>query len=466
MLEDLNADSVEEGDRKFLELTRKLWTELAVHENPDQDARTCLGLLELAGIDTSQYKTAPQKKMREMIKSGLAMDFGDEHGVVAEEGGKLIVIDHHGKKSDRTTSASRFVYEMLVEMGLMQREEYLDKFIEFTTVCDNMRFSPEEMERVYQNYSKNLYGLAYRMKPDDVLELFKNGADPMADLPEDYLKSHQYYNLASKSEESLFDLSNQMENKMKKGEMELDRLEKVKNDQERTPENIRKNDFVVDTGEDRFGKIFIDTRKNAGKDKYFNRIDGANHSEQLAVFRRGYGGYLVWSPEQDSFVLFTKRKMDEEFLPGGLSQGFNMRGHMWMKPRDKEGEPKVKLTVTLEEIFSKLSGKDDFEGKEKLKKIIAIDAGAKEILKLMYEKTLTEGEIRRIAKKVGVRSSGDMIKNIASQLATNKKYKKIDEIFRDKKRLIASTDRSNPKEIERILIETLLEYQENSKVAK
>jgi hypothetical protein len=363
------------------------------------------------------------------------MDTSMKHGVIAEEGGKRLIIDHHGKESDRNTSATKFVYETLVEMGLLKKEKYLDQFVEFVTKCDNKNFTMDETKQVLKNYSKNPYGLSNRMKAEDILELFKQGVDPMEYLSDDYLKSHEYFNPQNGGRyESLTKLVEFMEKQMRSGKVGLDNLEKA--------------GFIVDTGADRFGKILIDTKKNPGKDRYFPIVDGENQSNQLEVFLKGYGGYLIWSPIENNFALYTQRKMDDKSLPGGFSQGFNMRGNMWMKGNDP-----AELTITLEEIFSKLSGKS-FKPEARLKKALSVDTASKEILALIDENKLTEDEIKKITREKGI-SFKDLVYGVIANRA------KIGGEYGKKKKTLSAADQKNPREIERIVAEVLLEQQKN-----
>lgn len=436
--EDLNAATMEDRDKKFLELTRKLWTELTVHEKPDLDANSCLKLMELAGIkvDMSKVNLVPKGKTAD---SGIIMDTSEKHGVISEEDGKRLIIDHHGKESGRDTSAAKFVYEALVEMGLLKKEKHLDDFVAFVTKCDNKSFAPDEMKKVLENYSKNLYGLSYRMRTEDILELFKQGVDPMKDLSDDYLRSHEYFNPQNGGKyEPLIELVGFMEKQMKSGKVAL--------------ENVEKAGFIVDTGMNRFGKILIDTSKNPQNGRYFPRIDGENQSNQLGVFLKGYGGYLIWSQNRNSFVLYTDKKMDSESIPGGFSQGKNMRGHMLISG-DGNTEP-VKPEF-LQEILAKLSGKADFKIEGKLKKALNIDMAGKEVLGLIDENKLTEEEMRRIMKEKDV-SVNDLMYDIMPQ-----RYRaNMSSEFSKKKKALSAADQRNSQKIEQIALEILLKYQE------
>lgn len=419
-----SLDGVSERERndKFLELTRKLWTELTVHGyekyNPDtetwkviresdQDAYACLKLLELAGIKVD-FDKVKFVEPGETAESGVIMDTSKKHGVISEEDGKRLIFDHHASESDRNTSSAKFVYETLIEMGLIERKEYLDNFVEFITKCDNLNFPESEMDEIYANYAKNLYGLHHKMKIDTVLELFKKGIDPKNPIPDDLLSNLNYYNAKDRKNEPLMLFSKSYENKMKLGESAIGKLEK--------------DGFVVDTGDDRFGKILIDTKKNVEKGKWFPKVDGENKSNQLAAFLKGYGAYLLWSPKENSFVLYTRRKMDEDSFPGGLRQGFNMRGNMWIK-RQKDPE---NLKINLEEIFSKLSGKD-FKIEGKLKRALNADKGAKDMLSLFDEKKLTKDVLFDTANKLEVPLGMILFEMLKQRQAINKIYQKREE---------------------------------------
>ena len=432
---DLNADSPEDRDRVFAELTRKLWTEFTVHEKPDQDARGCLLLMKLAGMKNVDPDNPNTVKKGSFAESGVTMDTGDHHAATAEEDGKRLIIDHHAPESDRSTSATRFVYETLIATGLLKREPYLNRFVEFVTKCDNLDLSPDERKAVYVNYHKSLYGLAYRMKTGDVLSLFRDEAvDPAADLSEKYLESHEYFNPKNGKFEPLTNLSEHIKEQMRKGKADLSAVERA--------------GFVFDTG-GKFGKILIDTKKNTNKDKFYNRVTGENNSNQLESFEKGYGGYLVWAPDENSFVLYTQEKMDERSVPGGFSQGTNVRGHMWMKGQDD----KEKLTVTLEEILSKLSGKDFKTGDNpKLGDALKLDRKSKEMLALFDEGTLTREALLNTAEhsKIVLMS---LLKDVFSQRAN------LDRKFGDKKKKAGKQQLQKKGFAEKIAIETLLELQ-------
>jgi hypothetical protein len=437
--EDLNAPTKEEGNLRFAALTRELWNEFTVHEKTDMDAFACLNLMKLAGmkVDMDKVGLVPQG---EYAMSGVTMDTALRNGVTAEEGGKRLVFDHHGSTSGHDTSATKFVYEALVKAGLLERRPYLDRFVAFVTKCDNMDLSDDERKRVFRNYHKNLYGLSYRMRTEDVLDLFKNGVDPEADLSEEYLNKNEYRNPQNDKYEPLIELSKHMERQIRTGQDAFKKVEKA--------------GFSFDTGADRFGEILIDPMKNTAKGKFYNRISYENNSNQLEVFEHGYGGFLVWSPLDDRFVLYTKKKMDETSVPGGFSQGFNIRGHMWMKG----GNDSSKLTILLKEILSKLSGKavsvNEVATLErdtpKLERALFVDRKGKEMLALFDAGTLTKDILLDTAEKSKI-YLGILLEEMITQRSDI--YKQ----FNPKRKQLMGSKKKG--EIERIGIEAVLEAQ-------
>lgn len=358
--ENLNAPTAQEGDRKFNELVRKLWNELTVHgavkkngnggweiiEKSDLDGESCLKLLELAGITVDRSRINFVEN-GETADSGIIMDTSNSHGVSAQESGRKLVLDHHHPElSDRTTSATKFLYEALVGMGLLERKPYLEKYVEFVTRDDNKNFTDAEYKKIFKDYHRNLYGINRKLSLDQILELFEGGQDPMAPLPETYLKSQKYLNPATKKEETLAQLSENMFKKIMTTKREIKRMEK--------------QGFVVDTGKQNYGKILIDVKTLKSDGKYQPRISG-DAGGPIAAFARDFDTYISWSPNENSLAVFTKKKMSGDFL----SQGRNTRGNMWTK-NERDAEP---LKITLKEILSKLSGKP-FEIEGKLKEVI------------------------------------------------------------------------------------------------
>lgn len=367
---DLNAKTEEERNQKFNEITRHLWDEITVHgmfnkgadgkwqlmQRSDLDGESCLKLLELAGIQIDRNKINFVAN-GDGADSGLVLDTSNKHGVIAEDGGRMVTSDHHGERSGRGTSATKFLYLALVDVGLLERQDYLDKYVDFVTKDDNKNFTDAEYKTIFKNYHCNLYGINRKLTVDEIFDLIKNNQNPMEAISKEYLESHTYYNVATKKEETLAQLSENMLKKIIQAKQDIARMEK--------------QGFVVDTG-NAYGKVLIDVKMLKADGKYQPRISG-NAGGPIAAFARGFDAYISWSPEENSFALFTKRRMPKDFLP----QGRNTRGNMWTK-NERDGEV---LKVKLEDILAKLSEKP-----------FAIEGKLKEALEEAEKKNLDQAQ--------------------------------------------------------------------------
>lgn len=437
--EDLNGADPAERNRKFVELTRKLWKKFAVHEKADLDAYSWLYLLEKAGmpVDTSDLKKMSNVSFvpqGEYAQEGVTGDSGMKEGISAGDGGKWLVGDHHAPWSERGSSATKFLYELLIDLGFLEKTGAMDRFVELVTKWDNADFSSDERKQVLPNYWRSLYGLSYRMHPKDVFELLERGQDPSEPLSEEYLKSHTCLvdKWSKQTEQSLFELSAHMKQQMYRGRVGI-----------RTLEDRTYGGFTFDTGEERFGKILIDTGKLYQKGKHYNRIPGENNSNQLQVFEKGYGAYLIWSPEQESFVLFTEKKMEDDLLP----QGINVRGHMWLKPKVDKSD----LTITLENILTKLAGKNVVIKNDapKLHEALITNRASKDMLALLDEGKLTEDILRDAASERRI-SLSRLLKDMLSQRG------QLEKVYRNRFGALKPDEISQPGVAESLAIEILL----------
>ena len=360
---DLNAATMEESDKIFNGLTRKLWNEFTTHrimkynektrkfefmQESDHDGEACLKLLEIAGvvIDRSKVKFVDPGKS---AVSGLIFDTSNKHGVHVQESGKRLVIDHHDAKSDSATSAAKFMYEMLAEMGLMEKTPQLDLFVEFITEIDNGIPGAFVNSEILRNYERNMYGLHKLLSVEQMLDLIEGGQNPAQPLPDDFLKNNTHTNPIDNKKQTLADYVKY-------------NLSKKINSAEKNIAQMEKDGFVVDTGNERFGKILVDIKTLNGRGRWVPHVSSESGGA-IRALSKGYGGYLLWSPEENSFKVFTAKIMDENTLPGGFAQGRNVRGHMWSK-NGLDGE---RLTLTLEEVISRLMGSpfvadDKFKG--------------------------------------------------------------------------------------------------------
>lgn len=344
----------EEADKKFIEKTRELWKEFATHGRisynekgeqtikleTDLDGQGFLKLLNLAGFDTSNVKYLGHDENAYRI-GGFTGDTSRRHGMTTPDSGKSLIADHHAKESRRNSSTTKFTYEMLIEFGLLKKDETLDKFVDFVTDDDNQLFYDDEVKKLFNSnkgYARTLIGLSKYLTAEQILEILKDNNEYKKPLPPSLLEKIKGHDPKTGKEKTLKDFSVG--------------LGKMMEHSEKAIEGMSAAGFEIESGKENFGKILIDTGKlkivgKGDKEGYANKIP--LYEGFLPARKAGYGAYIIYVPEHDRFKVLTKKPLGEiEF-----SQGIPIRGSFWNKP----GNDKQKLTVTLEEILSKLCGK-------------------------------------------------------------------------------------------------------------
>lgn len=349
---ELHAETMEESNDLMLELTKKFWKEFAVHgvsvpdgkggmkieSKTDLDGEGFIEILKQAGFDTNKVSYIAHK---EYLPGGFTGDASGRHGISTPDGGESLIGDHHGEESDRTTSATKFAYEMLVDFGLLKKEnETLKKFVDLVTDQDNENYTDKEIKYLFDSkdkrFSRTIIGLSKYLKTDQILDLLEKNKDYKKALPSGILKKINGQDPITKKETTLEDFSKEMTKRILTSERSIKEMSAA--------------GFEMDSGDENFGKILIDTGRikavNTGeKEGYANKVGEGF----LPVRAAGYGAYIVYIPEQKRFKILTKEPLgDIEF-----DQGFNVRGSFWNKP----GNDKKEITVTLEDILSKLCGK-------------------------------------------------------------------------------------------------------------
>ncbi len=313
---ELAADTEQEGDKQFIKKTRELWREFAVHgitrvdaktkqttilPFTDLDGKSSMLMLKLAGIDVKDVKyVAPSSS----VEGRINLDTGDKEGLVIEDGGKTAFMDHHAPESGSDSSATKVAYETLIKLGLLKREEHLDKLVEFVTQVDTGSY-PRTKED-FKNSYLTVLGLQRFIDPSDLVDYFKDGRSPTKLLS---LVGLQRMGLVGRSKEQ-----------KKIVDSSLARLAEMD-----------KDGMVVDS--DRYGRIVIDLGKTVGAG-----FDAA----------RGYGcgAYVIWNPKEQNFFINTAGPLNEEF-----PQGRKVRENMWIKPL----HDKTPLTVKLSDVLNAMT---------------------------------------------------------------------------------------------------------------
>ncbi|MFA5001130.1 MAG: hypothetical protein WC531_02785 [Candidatus Paceibacterota bacterium] len=153
--EKLNAATLEEADKKFGEKTKATWKDFAVSgvlqfdkkegkqvlkPFTDLDGRNALGILQEAGIDTNNLTYV---RPGEYLEGAINLDTGDKFGVVYEEPNYTAFFDYHAKGTKEVTSTAEIVYKTMVDLGMVEKSEAMDRLVDFVTKIDNRQFPPE-----------------------------------------------------------------------------------------------------------------------------------------------------------------------------------------------------------------------------------------------------------------------------------------------------------------------------------
>lgn len=355
--EDLNARTEQAGDENFLAKTRALWKEFAVHgflkenkktgelyteANTDLDGKTALGILGLAGFNTNNLKYVAPGDYEE---GRINIDTGERHGVKVEDKTKTAFFDHHEKNSSLNTSAAKEMYETLVAMGLLKKENHLDKMVNFVNEMDNARYPG--IKNYFKNSWKTLDGLERFIKFSNLVKFFKydKNPDPARELNEAELKNYGF--IWGKGEKD-------GSGKVKGKNYSLTQENNAKKDLEKLQE-MEKNGLIVES--EKYGKIAIDIANGDG--------DKGLRGSGKAAKAYGCDTYVVWNSKKKMFSIYASRRIEENF-----SQGKNIRRNMWIKS-PKNGE---ELSATLNEILEKMTG-GKFEAKGKLKEYLDKEKG-------------------------------------------------------------------------------------------
>jgi len=194
--EDLNAATEELGNVKFSEKTKELWKDFAVHgiltfnsesgekelrPYTDLDGNSAIGILNLAGVDTSNITYV---KPGEYLEGAINLDTGDQFGVVYNPETYTAFFDHHGK-SEEVSSATEVVYKAMVDLGMLEKTETLDKLVDFVNKIDNRKYPPEE----FLKSGKTILGIQRSLTFNQLHEYFKDYDSPTEELtPEQFAK--------------------------------------------------------------------------------------------------------------------------------------------------------------------------------------------------------------------------------------------------------------------------------------
>ena len=315
--EELNAATLEETNKKFKEKTKEEWKQFAVSgvlqfdkkegkqvlkPFTDLDGKCALGILKEAGLDADNLTYV---RPGEYLKGAINLDTGDRFGVVYEEPTYTAYFDHHAKETKEVTSTTEIVYKTMVDLGLVEKQETLDRAVDFVTKIDNRQYPPEEFLRS----AKTILGLQRDLDFEKLLAYFKDHESPTEELT---LKEFEQYGLKESAEKQ----------------------QKIVDEAMVTLEKMEREGKAAETD---YGKILVNINNElrVGAPAAYVKFDGI----------------INFTPGQSFAVTLKEKSFNEEELReklGDKFQGKIIRQKMWIY---NEKEP---LKISLEEIIEVL----------------------------------------------------------------------------------------------------------------
>lgn len=314
--EDLNAATEELGDEKFSEKTKELWKEFAVHgilsfnsesgkrelrPYTDLDGKSAIGILNLAGVDTSNMTYV---KPGGYLEGAINLDTGDQFGVVYNPETYTAFFDHHGQ-AEEISSATEIVYKAMVDLNMLEKTDALDKLVDFVNKIDNRKYPPEE----FLKSAQTILGLQRSLEFNQLHEYFKDYDSPTEELTPEQLAKYGLKEVAQR-QQRIVDESMEI----------LSRMEREGN--------------VVQT---EYGSVLVNE-------------NGQLKVGSSAAYVR-HDGIINLTPGKSFAVTLKDRKFNEESLReklGNKFQGKMIRGNMWIY---NDNEP---LKLTREDLIKAL----------------------------------------------------------------------------------------------------------------
>ena len=262
------------------------------------------------------------------------------------------VIDHHGEDSHRDTSATQIMFELLRDFGLLdhitdEREKHaIKELVKFVTEMDNAKYGKEEYRGIknFKESHHTMLGLKTWVTFDNLLKFFRDGKLVTDILDDEDLKKYGVFNYVDKEGKTI----SCPEKQSGRISWALRKIEKLEKD----------NNWVFWDGDsgDKFLVDFpLDDEDNG---------QGTGTLGPWAAASLGYAGLLRYTPER-GFAFFKSNGEFDLAAFKKLSQGFSVRGGMFLQPLDKE-----KLLVNLGDLMGKIAPKYEITKGSNLEKFL------------------------------------------------------------------------------------------------
>lgn len=244
-------------------------------------------------------------KPGEYLAGAINLDTGDKFGVVYEEPTYTTYFDHHAPGTKEVTSTAEVVYKTMVELGIFEKSEAMDRLVKFVTDIDNRRLPAEEFLRS----GKTILGLQRAINFNKLLVYFKDHESPTEEL---MLEEFEKYGL----------------------KQEAEKQQGVVDESMATLERMVAEGKVINTA---YGKMVVN-------------VNGELKVGSSAAYVK-YDGIINFAPGKSFGVTLKEKDIDEEQLRqrlGDKFQGKIIRGKMWIY-NDKEP-----LQIDLSDIIEAL----------------------------------------------------------------------------------------------------------------
>lgn len=253
----------------------------------------------MAGINMSNLRYIEPGKTE---KGRINFDTGDKLGVDYNKESDTAIFDHHVSDSKTITSTAEIMYNVLVDLGLIERSEALDRVVNFVTQIDNKKIPVGE----FLKSGKTIIGIQRHLDFEKLLAFFKDHESPFDELTQEELEKYGLKELAEKQQQ-IVDFS----------------MQKL--------EEMEEQGKVIDT---KYGSIVINVNNElpVGSSAAYVRHDGI----------------INFTPGKSFAVTLKEKDIDEKDLQkklGDKFQGKIVRGKMWIY---NDAKP---LEISLEELI-------------------------------------------------------------------------------------------------------------------
>lgn len=331
---------------------------------PDLDGRGAIFLLELAGV---KYKKLTFVPKGESVAGSFNIDTGERDGFDIEGDGSIF-FDHHGEKWANPTSATKMIYDFLVEKGHLERKEWIDNLANFITDIDNLSYPITDTERKavgksHDNYFRkewfrSLYGLERKLSFEELV------------------KAIEYFTKQRRNIDSPLSSAEieGMEVMTKTGEKVTllslcDKTQEEVKDSDQGVAFARKHMEQIGVREetDELGRILLNvTQRKIESKEEKNRLRKTRYGNLVSlgfpiVKANGFDSYVIWNERDGSFFITSSRNLESVFsrISQAIPEAKLLRGTMIVRPRiNSETEDGVRPEYKPDELLKILGMKE------------------------------------------------------------------------------------------------------------